>query len=63
MVTPVLTVMDRAPSAALYDEIAALGAQAWMTGTEDGLFEAMGNRAQSILVAETDGVSSVSTAT
>lgn len=52
--------LDAQRRAALYDEIAALGAQAWMTGTEDGLFEAMGNRAQSLFVSETDGLSSVS---
>ena len=52
--------LDAGRRAALYDEIAALGAQAWMTGTEDGLFEAMGARAQTLLVTETAGVSSVS---
>lgn len=45
--------------AALYDEICALGAQAWMTGTGAELFEALGDRAQYIDVAETDGVSEV----
>jgi len=50
--------LDAGRRAALYDEIVALGAQAWMTGTEDGLFEAMGPRAQSILVADQDGISS-----
>lgn len=52
--------LDAGRRAALYDEIAALGAQAWMTGTEDGLFEAMGPRAQTLFVSETDGVSDVS---
>ncbi|UWR26344.1 DNA replication/repair protein RecF [Sulfitobacter sp. S223] len=52
--------LDSDRRAALYDEIVALGAQAWMTGTEDGLFEAMGDRAQALLVSETDGISSVS---
>lgn len=52
--------LDAGRRAALYDEIVALGAQAWMTGTEDGLFEAMGARAQSLLVSETDGASTVS---
>ncbi len=52
--------LDTSRRAALYDEIAALGAQAWMTGTEDGLFEAMGTRAQTLLVSETDGISDVS---
>ncbi|MGB0960717.1 MAG: DNA replication and repair protein RecF, partial [Halocynthiibacter sp.] len=35
---------------ALYDEIDALGAQAFMTGTEAGLFEAIQSRAMSIEV-------------
>lgn len=51
--------LDAGRRAALYDEITALGAQAWMTGTEDGLFEAMGGRAQTLLVRESAGVSSV----
>jgi DNA replication and repair protein RecF len=55
--------LDAGRRAALYDEIVALGAQAWMTGTEDGLFEAMGDRAQVILVTESDGVSTVNPAT
>ena len=55
--------LDAGRRAALYDEIVALGAQAWMTGTEDGLFEAMGSRAQTILVADEAGVSTVSTPT
>jgi DNA replication and repair protein RecF len=53
--------LDATRRAALYDEISALGAQAWMTGTEDGLFEAMGSRAQSLLVTDQDGLSAVST--
>lgn len=53
--------LDADRRAALYDEIAALGAQAWMTGTEDALFEAMGSRAQPLFVSEADGVSSVCT--
>ena len=52
--------LDAGRRAALYDEIVALGAQAWMTGTEDGLFEAMGTRAQTLLVTEDAGVSDVS---
>lgn len=55
--------LDAGRRAALYDEIVALGAQAWMTGTEDGLFEAMGDRAQTLLVSETDGISAVLAAT
>lgn len=51
--------LDAERRAALYDEIVALGAQAWMTGTEDGLFEAMGDRAQTVLVTEEEGISAV----
>jgi DNA replication and repair protein RecF len=51
--------LDAERRAALYDEIVALGAQAWMTGTEDGLFETMGSRAQTLLVSEIGGLSSV----
>ncbi|QJF49657.1 DNA replication/repair protein RecF [Roseobacter ponti] len=54
--------LDADRRAALYDEIVALGAQAWMTGTEINLFEAMGPRAQYFEVTETDGVSQVATA-
>lgn len=49
--------LDPARRAALYDEIAALGAQAWMTATEPELFDALGPRAQYIEVRDTDGVS------
>ncbi len=55
--------LDAGRRAALYDEISALGAQAWMTGTEDALFEAMGTRAQTLLVTDLDGLSSVSAPT
>lgn len=54
--------LDADRRAALYDEIAALGAQAWMTGTEPGLFETLGARAQYIHVSETHGVSQISPA-
>lgn len=54
--------LDAGRRAALYDEIVALGAQVWMTGTEDGLFEALGPRAQNLLVSDQDGLSSVSAA-
>ena len=49
--------LDAERRAALYDEIAALGAQAWMTGTGPELFEAMGDRAQYIDVIEENGES------
>lgn len=38
--------LDAARRAALYDEICALGAQAWMTGTGPELFAGLGARAQ-----------------
>ena len=37
---------------ALYDEIVALGAQAWMTGTGAELFDSLGNRAQHLEISE-----------
>ena len=43
--------LDPARRDALFDEIAALGGQAWLTGTEDALFEALGERAQRFRVA------------
>lgn len=51
--------LDAGRRAALYDEICALGAQAWMTGTGPELFEELGTRAQYIEVTEVDGVSDV----
>ncbi|TMV04977.1 DNA replication/repair protein RecF [Ruegeria sediminis] len=52
--------LDAARRAALYDEICALGAQAWMTGTGPELFAELGDRAQAVEVRETDGISQVS---
>ncbi len=49
--------LDADRRAALYDEICALGAQAWMTGTGPELFDALEDRAQYIEVSETDGIS------
>lgn len=51
--------LDATRRAALYDEICALGAQAWMTGTGPDLFCELGDRAQYIDVQETDGASTV----
>lgn len=51
--------LDPARRAALYDELCALGAQALMTGTEASLFEHLGNRAQSLMVAEDAGLSRI----
>lgn len=45
--------------AALYDEICALGAQAWMTGTGAELFTELGDRAQGFEVLETGNTSAV----
>ena len=49
--------LDAVRRAALYDEICALGAQAFMTGTGAELFSELGERAQHLHVRETDGVS------
>jgi len=51
--------LDADRRAALYDEIVALGAQAWMTGTGAELFEYLGERAQRIEVREADGTSQI----
>jgi len=49
--------LDANRRAALYDELCALGAQAWMTGTGEELFETLGPRAQRLEVTETLGLS------
>jgi len=54
--------LDADRRAALYDEICALGAQAWMTGTETALFDSLGTRAQYIEVTDTEGASVVTQA-
>lgn len=51
--------LDADRRAALYDEICALRAQAWMTGTGPELFAELGERAQMLAVEERDGVSAV----
>lgn len=43
--------LDPGRRAALYDEICALGAQALMTGTDASLFDSLGGRAQTLVVA------------
>ncbi|MBO9448088.1 DNA replication/repair protein RecF [Ruegeria sp. R14_0] len=53
--------LDAGRRAALYDEICALGAQAWMTGTGPELFAELGDRAQTLIVTEGDEGSVVST--
>ena len=51
--------LDANRRAALYDEICALGAQAWMTGTGIELFDSLGDRAMCLEVSEVGAVSSV----
>ncbi len=51
--------LDAARRAALYDEVCALGAQAWMTGTGPELFSELGDRAQVFEVTEDDAGSIV----
>lgn len=51
--------LDANRRAALYDEICALGAQAWMTGTGAELFEALGSRAAYLEVVENEDMSVV----
>lgn len=51
--------LDPERRAALYDEIVGLGAQAWMTGTEAGLFAELGDHAQHFEVSDEAGESRV----
>jgi DNA replication and repair protein RecF len=51
--------LDPSRRAALYAEVIALGAQAWMTGTEAALFEGLGPQAQGFAVQAGDGGSEV----
>lgn len=51
--------LDATRRAALFDEICALGLQAWMTGTGPELFAELGARAQYFEVRETSGCSHV----
>ncbi len=51
--------LDPDRRAALYDEIVEMGAQALMTGTETGLFDALGPRAQAFRVADDAGTSRI----
>lgn len=44
--------LDGKRRAALFDAIAAMGAQAWMTGTDRASFDALGTRAQYFRVAD-----------
>ncbi len=51
--------LDADRRAALYDELCALRAQAFLTGTGPELFDSLGDRAQRIEVSETAGASHV----
>lgn len=51
--------LDADRRAALYNEVCALGAQAFMTGTGAELFEGLNGRAQGFSVGEADGQSHV----
>ncbi len=51
--------LDAARRGALYDEICSLGAQAILTGTEPGLFDSLGARAQNLTVTEAGGESRI----
>jgi DNA replication and repair protein RecF len=51
--------LDADRRAALYNEISALGAQAWMTGTGPELFSELQDRAQVLEVTEADSASQV----
>ena len=51
--------LDAGRRAALYDEVCALGAQAFMTGTGPELFAELGDRASHIEVNEADGSSQI----
>lgn len=51
--------LDVGRRSALYDEICALGAQAWMTGTGAELFAELGDRVQAVEVNEEAGASRI----
>jgi len=51
--------LDADRRAALYSEICALGAQAWMTGTGPEMFAELGGQAQYLRVTEVDGCSHI----
>lgn len=51
--------LDAGRRSALYDELCALSAQAFMTGTGAELFDSLGPRAQYFEVTETEGLSAL----
>ena len=48
--------LDRVRRTALYEALDALGAQAWMTGTEPAMFDNLGERAQHFRVVDGNAV-------
>lgn len=52
--------LDASRRKALYDEVCALGAHVWMTGTDRDLFAELGARAQGFEVNESTGTSTLS---
>jgi DNA replication and repair protein RecF len=54
--------LDPDRRAALYEEICQMGAQAIMTGTEEALFDSLGDRAQKLAVADDGGQSRITKA-
>ncbi len=51
--------LDSGRRAALYDEICALGAQAWLTGTGAELFDGLSDRVNLLEISDSGGVSKV----
>ena len=51
--------LDPGRRAALYDTLCGMGVQAFLTGTEEALFDSLGTRAQRMTVADEGGVSVV----
>nr|CAM75021.1 Recombinational DNA repair ATPase (RecF [Magnetospirillum gryphiswaldense MSR-1] len=44
--------LDETRRLALFDELAGLNAQSWMTGTDESMFAGLGDRAQFFRVAD-----------
>jgi DNA replication and repair protein RecF len=55
--------LDATRRAALYDEICALNAQAWMTGTGAELFNDLGARSQYVHISDHEGLSRIDVTT
>ncbi|CAN5650075.1 hypothetical protein BH23PSE1_BH23PSE1_09000 [soil metagenome] len=54
--------LDAHRRAALFERVLALGAQAFMTGTDPALFDALGDRAERLALTETGGLSQIARA-